>query len=58
MKDFKEDLTKWRAFLNVLNEAKHEVKSNGLSQKTSRNFQEKMNEIDSQNSTAKGYTMN
>ena len=54
VKDFEKDLAKWRAFLNVLNEAKHEVKSNGLSQKTSGNFQEKMNRIDSQDSTTKG----
>jgi len=54
VKDFEEDLKKWRAFLNVLNEAKHEVKSNGLSQKTSGIFQEKMNGIDSQGSITKG----
>jgi hypothetical protein len=53
VKDFEEDITKWRTLLNVLNEAKDEVKFNGLSQKTSKNFQEKIKDIDSQNVTAK-----
>ncbi len=54
VKGFDEDLTKWRAFLTVLNEAKDEVKSNGLSRKTSENFQEKIKDIDLQDSTVKG----
>jgi len=36
-----------------LNAAKHEVKSNGLSRKTSKNFQEKIKTIDLQDSTVK-----
>ena len=53
VKDFEKDLTNWRAFLTVLNEAKHEVKSNGLSRKTSKHFQKKIKTMDLQDSTVK-----
>ena len=38
LNDFKDDLHRWRAVLNVVECAKHEVKCSGLSRKTPENF--------------------
>ena len=53
LEDFKEDITEWCEFLDIINIAKKEVKWNGLNKKSSERFAKGVKKIGNNNAKAK-----